>query len=302
VTLSGAISGSGGLTKTFTGALILGSGNTYTGGTTVSAGTLDGPRQRQPQQRQCRRGQRRDADTRIHHQHGHDGGPAPERLGCGHGYQQLQRQPEDRRSLLRRRHNDPSLRHVGFTSSTATHKDTRFIGSGLLNNSIAITVTAAANSKTYDGTTSAAATPTITGSLASGDTATLTETYDTKNTGTGKTLTPTAVIKDSGNNVVTANYTITYVNNAAGAINAAPLAYVANTASRNYGSANPAFSGTVSGFVGTGHPGQCDDRYAGLHELGDSVKQRGQLRDQRSGLAANNGNYTLRRRQAMPRH
>ena len=55
----------------------------------------------------------------------------------------------------------------------------------------AITVTAATNTKVYDGTTRSSATPTITsGSLASGDTAALTETYDTKNVGTGKTLTP----------------------------------------------------------------------------------------------------------------
>src|SRR5207244_10650577 len=43
-----------------------------------------------------------------------------------------------------------------------------------------ITVTAATNSKAYDGTTSAAATPTITGSLAVGDTGTFTETYSTE--------------------------------------------------------------------------------------------------------------------------
>lgn len=40
VTLSGAISGSGGLTKTSTGTLILGSANSYTGNTVVSAGIL----------------------------------------------------------------------------------------------------------------------------------------------------------------------------------------------------------------------------------------------------------------------
>jgi hypothetical protein len=40
VTLSGAISGSGGLTKTSNGTLILGAASSYTGGTTVSAGSL----------------------------------------------------------------------------------------------------------------------------------------------------------------------------------------------------------------------------------------------------------------------
>jgi hypothetical protein len=40
VTLTGAISGSGGLTKTSTGTLVLDSANSYTGGTTVSLGSL----------------------------------------------------------------------------------------------------------------------------------------------------------------------------------------------------------------------------------------------------------------------
>jgi len=40
VTMSGAISGSYALTKTYPGTLVLGSANTYTGGTTVSAGSL----------------------------------------------------------------------------------------------------------------------------------------------------------------------------------------------------------------------------------------------------------------------
>src|SRR5439155_9673829 len=63
-----------------------------------------------------------------------------------------------------------------------------------------ITVTAQANTKTYDGTTSSATAPTITsGTLHSGDTAKLTETYDTKNEGSGKTLTPAATVTDGSN-------------------------------------------------------------------------------------------------------
>ena len=76
---------------------------------------------------------------------------------------------------------------------------------------LAITVTAAANTKTYDGTTSAAATPTITaGSLVRSDTAAFSETYDNKNAGTGKTLTPAGSVNDgnSGN-----NYAVTFVAN-----------------------------------------------------------------------------------------
>ena len=59
-------------------------------------------------------------------------------------------------------------------------------------------MTAAANTKTYDGTTSATGTPTITaGAIQTGDTApTWTETYDNRNAGTGKTLTPAGKVND----------------------------------------------------------------------------------------------------------
>ncbi|MDB5350212.1 MAG: putative hemagglutinin-related protein [Planctomycetota bacterium] len=80
----------------------------------------------------------------------------------------------------------------------------------------ALTITAATNSKVYDGTTNATATPTITsGSLVNGNTATLTEAYASKNAGTGLSLVPSASISDgnSGN-----NYAVTLVNNSTGII------------------------------------------------------------------------------------
>ena len=58
--------------------------------------------------------------------------------------------------------------------------------------------------------------PTITGgSLVSGDTAAFTETFDTKNVGTGKTLTPAGSVSDgnSGN-----NYQVTFLTDTTGAI------------------------------------------------------------------------------------
>jgi Big-like domain-containing protein/YDG domain-containing protein len=83
-----------------------------------------------------------------------------------------------------------------------------------------ITVTAAANTKTYDGNTSAAALPTITaGTLASGDTAAFTETYDNPNVGTNKTLTPAgSVVDGNGGN----NYAVTFVATNTGVITAPP--------------------------------------------------------------------------------
>jgi hypothetical protein len=79
-----------------------------------------------------------------------------------------------------------------------------------------ITVTAAANSKGFDGNTSAAAVPMITsGSLVGLDLGGFSETYDTANIGTGKTLTPTGnVIDGNGGN----NYAVIFVASTNGVI------------------------------------------------------------------------------------
>ena len=71
-----------------------------------------------------------------------------------------------------------------------------------------ITVTAVTDSKTYDGTTASSGTPTITsGSLADGDSATWTQSFDNRNAGTGKRLTPAGTVNDgNGGN----NYAVTY--------------------------------------------------------------------------------------------
>ena len=78
-----------------------------------------------------------------------------------------------------------------------------------------ITVTAVANTKTYDGTTTAAATPTITGGLGAGDTAAFHETYDNANVGSGKTLTPAGSVNDGNGG---ANYTVSFAANTTGEI------------------------------------------------------------------------------------
>ena len=68
----------------------------------------------------------------------------------------------------------------------------------------AITITATANAKTYDGTTSATATPVVTsGTLYDLGGSTLSETYASANAGTDLTLTPSALIPDASNYAVT---------------------------------------------------------------------------------------------------
>ena len=82
-----------------------------------------------------------------------------------------------------------------------------------------LTVTAATNTKTYDGTTSAAAAPTVTaGTLFDG--ATLSEAYAAADAGTGLTLNPSIVIADGNGGK---NYTVSLVANTSGVINPAPL-------------------------------------------------------------------------------
>ena len=111
----------------------------------------------------------------------------------------------------------------------------------------AITITAVANSKVYDGTTSAAAVPTITsGSLATGDTADFTETYSTRNVGTGLTLKPSGTVNDDNGGE---NYTYTFVAVSTGVITPAALTITADDQTKAYGAALPRLTAAYSGFV-----------------------------------------------------
>jgi hypothetical protein len=90
-----------------------------------------------------------------------------------------------------------------------------------------VTVTAAANSKTYDGGVLASALPVVTSGTFYGGAA-LSETYASPNAGSSLTLTPTA------NAVNAANYAVAYVNSANGVITPATLTVTANNAAKTY--------------------------------------------------------------------
>ena len=122
----------------------------------------------------------------------------------------------------------------------------------------AVTVTAVNSTKGYDGTTSSAATPTITaGSLVSGDTAAFTETYDTKNVGTGKTLTVAGSVNDGdGGN----NYAVSVVTTTTGQITARLITVTAATSHQGLRRHN-LVEGHTDGHLG--QPGQ--GRHDGLH-------------------------------------
>ena len=96
----------------------------------------------------------------------------------------------------------------------------------------ALTITAVANTKIYDGTTSAAALPEITsGSLQGSDVADFIEAYSTPNAGTGLTLTPSGTVEDgNGGN----NYTYTFVPVSTGVITAEALTITAVTNTKMY--------------------------------------------------------------------
>ena len=106
-----------------------------------------------------------------------------------------------------------------------------------------LTVTAQANSKTYDGGTSAATAPGITsGAVQTGDTANFSETYNTKTVGTSKTLTPSGTVNDgnSGN-----NYSYTFQTASTGTITRKGLTVTGITAS------NKAYDGNTTATLDT---------------------------------------------------
>ena len=118
----------------------------------------------------------------------------------------------------------------------------------------AITVTAVSSSKPYDGSNTSSGAPSITaGSLVNGDTATWTQTYNNKNVGTGKTLTPAGTVNDGNGGL---NYNVTLTPVSTGSITAIGLTVTGITAvSRAYDGTNIATFNTASanlvGKVGT---------------------------------------------------
>jgi uncharacterized protein YfiM (DUF2279 family) len=127
-----------------------------------------------------------------------------------------------------------------YTVSTATST------AGVISKAT-LTITASANTKTYDGTTSVAATPTANGLQGSDSVTGLAETYDTKNAGTGKTLSVSAYTVNDGNSG--GNYTVSTVASIAGVINPAALTVIANDKSKMCGQPNPPLTASYNGFV-----------------------------------------------------
>ena len=107
-----------------------------------------------------------------------------------------------------------------------------------------LTITATANTKTYDGSTSAAAIPTTSGLQGSDSVTGLAETYDTKDAGTGKTLSVSAYTVNDGNSGN--NYTVSTVTSTAGVINKATSSIVLGDLSQTYDGTAEAATATTT--------------------------------------------------------
>jgi len=120
-----------------------------------------------------------------------------------------------------------------------------------------ITVTASADTKTYDGLTTSSAQPSITsGSLALGDIATFAQVFATKDAGSGKTLTPSVTtITTIGDADRSQNYSVTLVPVTSGEISVKALSITAPTIAPKPYDGNATTGtitlGTLSGLVGS---------------------------------------------------
>jgi hypothetical protein len=95
-----------------------------------------------------------------------------------------------------------------------------------------VTISAVADAKIYDATVTSSAKPTLSGDgLAPGDSVSSSQTFDTKNVGAAKTLTPTGTIQDGNGG---ANYQLTFVVSHGGSITPRLLTVSATGVSKQY--------------------------------------------------------------------
>ncbi|MEE1943784.1 MBG domain-containing protein [Pedobacter sp. KR3-3] len=102
-------------------------------------------------------------------------------------------------------------------------------------------------------------------------------------------------INGSGLTANNGNYTFAQAgtNSTALTITSSTLTYTANPASRVYGASNPAFSGTITGFVLGQTQATATTGTLAFTSPANSVSPVGQYSINGSGLTANNGNYTF---------
>lgn len=109
-----------------------------------------------------------------------------------------------------------------------------------------ITITAAADTKTYNGTSASSGHPTLSAGtpLVVGDIEPIwTQTFDNKNVGTGKILTPAGLVSDGNNG---ANYSYNFVSDSTGEITIKAITVTAAAKSKAFGAVDPMLTYNVS--------------------------------------------------------
>jgi|GEM_PF-920652 len=111
-----------------------------------------------------------------------------------------------------------------------------------------IMVTAVADIKVYDGTIASDKAPAISTSLAFNDASSFTQTYDVKDIGTGKTMTPSGKVSDGNNGL---NYTVTFASANVGTITPKPITGSFTVADKKYDATTEAtiLTRTLSGAI-----------------------------------------------------
>jgi len=158
-------------------------------------------------------------------------------------------------------------------------------------NQATLTITAATNTKTYDGTTTAAAAPTVSGLQGSDSVTGLAEAYANRNAGNGKALDVTAYTVNDGNSGN--NYTVSTVNNNTGVINQEALTVTAATNTKTYNaSTNAVATPTITGgSLGAGDTANFSEVYANANAgTNKTLTPSGSVSDGNSG---NNYTYTF---------
>ena len=154
-----------------------------------------------------------------------------------------------------------------------------------------------ANNKVYDGTTAAtiSLTNAVLVGVVNGDSVSLVTNGYTANfasAGVGTNI-PVTVSGLTLSGAKATNYTLIQPIGLTANITAATLTYTANAAGMTYGTAVPALSGTVSGFVGSDTQGSATTGTLTFTTMATSSSGVGSYAVNGSGLTANNGNYTF---------
>jgi filamentous hemagglutinin family protein len=159
----------------------------------------------------------------------------------------------------------------------------------------ALTITASNATKVYGQTKTFAGTEFTSTGLLNSDTigsVTLTSAGTVATAGVGSSPYSLAASAATGGTFTGTNYVISYVPGAL-TITPAVLTYVATSTSRLVGAANPAFSGTVTGFANSETIASATTGSLSFGTTATIASQVGVYAINGSGLAANNGNYSF---------